>query len=197
MSVTPVLPGESMRDYLVRLGLAKPSRGRYGKDAIEAALAARKAFGENVFAEPVKAAPKAKVEKPAVVRQASGPKVTITRDAYDPKAVRQWAEAEGLVEKGKRGRLPSVVLAKYLATDAGQVAQRAKPVLALSTPKVRRETQGFVLEGNNLLAFYLCASKGGCGQAISRCTCPGGPRAPHYLPGDLSNAVLTLDKPVA
>lgn len=179
----------SKRDFLVAAGLASPTRGRFSREA--EAFAAENA---TLWAD----APK--VQATPKVKAAAAPKPVVMATprpnpagSYDPKAVRKWAEGEGLVEKGKRGRLPAVVIARYLSTDAGQVAQRAPRPTPAIMPKRRRETQAFGFYARKpgepshisepLLVIENC---GKCKHRVSYCPCPDGPSLPAYAGGGLA-----------
>lgn len=101
---------QTVREYLFGLGLAKAAtgRGRFSREAHEALSRARD--GGMTFSDDVK--PDA---KPKVVRTAA-PKVIAVKstERFDPKAVREWAKANGHTI-GERGRIHSDIVNAYLA----------------------------------------------------------------------------------
>jgi hypothetical protein len=182
------------REYLISLGLAKPGKGRFsaeGKAAIEKAIADGMVFDEPV-AKPVS-------DKPKKVRTSKAPKEKApSKELYDTKAVRAWAEQTGAIEKGKRGRLPSEVINAYMASH-GSEAEAPKRV-AKVVSKVRETAVGYTYARRGpkdqpfisepLVAVSSC---GGCAKGVAYCGCTSGPVAPKYLGGE----PLMLEKPVA
>lgn len=166
--------------------------GKFSKAANEYAAA-----NPTLWAEAAPVVKTAKVAKPAFVKPVTVKASTATRPStFDPKAVRKWAETEGLIEKGKRGRLPGTVIAKFLSTDGAQVAERAPRPTPLLMPKRRPQNTGFTVTGKykTLIRQSEC---GNCRIAISRCACPE-PRAYKWLEKENGGPlVLTLDKPSA
>lgn len=206
--LAPPLATDTKRDYLVRLGLAKPSRGRFGKEAV-AALAAAEAQGYR-FVEPVVAPAKPRVKAPAADKPAT---VTVGTPApvavpaapvagaptFVAKDVRAWAKANN-VAVGERGRIhPSVIDAFAKAggkastvttASTGQVAKRPSP---LDVPKRRPENTGFTVIGGTLIRQDAC---GKCNVGVARCACKTGPQAHAFLSREVGETVLlTLDKP--
>lgn len=74
-TTAPALPndGETEREFLVRLGLAKPTRGRFGKDAIAALDAAKAAGATFRAAKPVAKPRVAKAAAPVAEGDAAAP----------------------------------------------------------------------------------------------------------------------------
>lgn len=186
------------RQVLAAKGLAKefaddgvtPARGRFSREAV-AYLATLTEGVDYVGVAAVKAA-KAPAT-PRTPKTPAAPKAALPGDV-DAKEVREWAAENGHAVNA-RGRLPLAVVAAFIKADGSRTGARAKPVVVNLAPRVRNENRGYIVEGKTLLAFDLCATKGGCGNTITRCKCANGPVAPHYLPGNLSNATLLLSKP--
>lgn len=184
------------REYLISLGLAKPGKGRFsaaGKAAIEKAIAEGMVFDEPE-ARPVSDKPrKPKVAK--VVEKAPD------KGLYDAKAVRAWGVSKGLMEAGKRGRVPAPVIKAYLEAF-GTRAEVVTPVkrVVKTRAKVREVTVGYTYarRGKNdkpfisepLVAVMSC---GQCAKGVAFCGCSNGPVAPKYLGGE----PLMLEKPAA
>lgn len=192
------LPTE--REFLVALGLAQPTRGRFS-NAAKAALDEARAKGQK-FREAEKVvrttpAPKPKVEAaPAVPTQAAAPLPEV-----DAKAVRAWARQVGK-QVGERGRLHADLVREYVAANGG-TAPRAQAVSLVKAsapspaqmPK-RKQTvaYGYIRRGPNdgphvtepLLAIESC---GKCKAGIRFCGCPTGPRLPKWAGGEV--AMLT------
>lgn len=177
------------REYAISLKLAKPGKGRMSRaahDAINEAIANGMVFDEPMIAEKKAKAP---VERKAPVIKAP------SKDTYDPKEVRAWAIKMGLVEKGKRGKLPTSVILQFQSTNG---AVPKKKIVRLPAAKVRNETVGYtyVKRGPKdpqhisepLVAVTSC---GRCTQGISTCKCSDGPSAPKYLGG----SILLLTRP--
>lgn len=204
-TVSPPAPlaGDTKRAYLVRIGLANPTRGKFSAVAHEA-LALHPAF---VWADVVKvvpaprtvvmAAPRSFTAAPVVsgvVTTADLPRHSAPTDGANPKDVRVWAHANGHTV-GERGRIHASITAAYIAANGKSTAAPARVIVV--EPKVRSANSGFVVERNTVLRFERCASSGGCGKAVSRCSCVAGPVAPHYLPAGIAGSLLSLDYPQA
>lgn len=185
------------REFLISKGLAKPGKGRFsaaGKAAIE------KAISEGfVFDEPVAATVSA---KPRQARVAKVVEKAPSKNLYDAKAVRAWGVSEGLMEAGKRGRVPAPVIKAYLAQNgtgkAEAVTVTAKRVVTRS--KVREQSVGYTYARRTakdkpfisepLVAVSNC---GRCSKGVAFCGCSNGPVAPKYLGGEQ----LLMEKPAA
>lgn len=82
--------------------------------------------------------------------------------------------------------------------------QRVKPAPKTNVPAptplvmpVRKQTEGYAVERNTLIAFTSCGSnKVGCGKPINFCKCASGPVAPHYLDKGVAGTPLALTKPI-
>lgn len=163
-----------------------PGRGRF---SAEAEAFASEHAGEFSEAVAVVKVPKAPKPAPVVTASVATP---VRQGEYDPKAVRAWAVAEGLVQAGSRGRIAATVTAKYMATDGGHVAERAKRPTPLMMPKRRPEVTGFTVVGGTLIRQSEC---GNCRVSVARCACPE-PRAYRWLERETGGPLmLTLDKP--
>lgn len=187
------------RDYLVSLGLAKPGRGRFSAEAKAArdkALASGMVFDKTA----TEVAKEERQNKAPRIRKGT-PQVRESRpsqEAYDAKSVRAWGEQTGMIEKGRRGKLPTALINAYLAANKPSVTRR---VVVKSVPKeaVRTETTGwtFIRRGPKdpayisepLVAVTTC---GRCSKGVAFCGCTSGPTAPKYLGGE----VLLLTRPV-
>lgn len=187
------------REWLVERGLAKAgARGRFSREA-NAALA--KAISEGiVFDEPVVKPVSENKEKK--VRAAKKPVAKApSSELYDAKEVRRWAEANGKVEKGKRGRLPTEVIQEFLSS--GEAAPKKKRVVQVRdkvreqsvawTFAKRRENEDPRVFSEPLVAVTNC---GECRDTIAYCKGHGDeglPMAPAYLGGQ----PLMLDRPAS
>lgn len=195
-SLPAPLPTETKRAYAVRLGLANPTRGRFGKDAL-LAIATAEAQG-HTFVEPVVATPKPKATTAATPAAPKPTRVALPKEnlpATDPKAVRAWAKQNGHTV-GDRGRIHADVIKAYLADGGKAVAvttAEVKRPTPLDMPKVRRENSGWSRVKGILIRQDRC---GKCTAAVSRCTCKTGPQAHAFLSKEVGEPViLTLDKP--
>lgn len=188
------------RAYLVSLGLAKDGRGRFSAEAKAALDTARK--GGMVFDKTAAEVAKEEREnKPKRVRATTPvvPKESRpSQDAYDAKAVRSWAEQVGMIERGKRGKLPTAAINAYLSANKTQQKKVTARKPAGKRVAVRSETVGytFIRRGPKDAAFIsepLVAVEtcGRCSKGISFCGCNDGPVAPKYLGGE----VLLLTRP--
>lgn len=156
------------REYLVERGLAKPSRGRFSKEAV-AALAAAEAEGV-VFDEPVK------VEKPvkSETETDADPEPSRPRPVSEAHKVREWARAQGM-EIGERGRIPQGVTAAYNGEPIRVKSRFVSDSLPAQVPvrnfrKMRGETaEGWTIE------FGTCEK---CADPIQYCKCSAGPKWP-------------------
>jgi hypothetical protein len=157
------------RDYLVGLGLAKPGRGRFSKEATEA-LAAAEAAGQ-IFDEPVKPVKEVATEgdKPS---QPSKP-------TSESSLIRSWAADNG-IKVGERGRIPSDVIKAYGKQDATGLAETPK-VYTVTKPSVRtRQTATMYGEDDRgtKIGFSMCRR---CAKHISWCSCSTGPKPPSMV----------------
>lgn len=190
------------REYLVSKGLAKPSRGRFSREAV-AELARVKAEGM-VFDAPAVPTPKPASDKPVDLTRKS-PVATLdkpqsspvpSRTDYDPKAVRKWAEDKGLVESGKRGRLPSDVLHKYVSEHGAKSVSPVKRKPAPPQVRTRPENHAWAFQAGDpsrghsdiRIQFGDCS---GCHKRIGFCACKPGPVGPKWL----GSPTLSLTKP--
>ena len=183
------------REFLISKGLAKPGKGRFSaaaKAAIEKAIAEGIVFDEPV-AKPVSDKPKA----PKVVKEKAPDK-----GLYDAKAVRAWGVSQGLMESGKRGRVPAEVIKAYIAANGAGKSEAVVSTrrVVKSRSKVRDASVGYTYARRGpkdkpfisepLVAVSSC---GGCAKGIAYCGCSNGPGAPKYLGGE----PLLLEKPAA
>lgn len=159
------------REYLAGLNppLAKPGRGRFSKEAVEA-LAAAEAAGV-VFDEPVKPVKEVATEgdKPS---QPSKP-------TSETAEVRAWAASNG-IKVGERGRIPANVLDAFKAKDASIAKPASKPVYAV-TPQVRtRQVRAMygVDDRGHKVGFAICRK---CTYHVSLCACKAGPTPPSIV----------------
>jgi hypothetical protein len=168
--------------------MAKAGKGRFSaeaKDVLDKAVSDGVIFDEPVV-KPVSS-------KPKVIRVIK--EKAPSKDLYDAKDVRSWAEQTGLVEKGKRGRLPAEVISAYLAQNISSPVE--KKTVRVST-RIRPESVGwtFAKRGDRdaeyisepLVAVTSC---GDCSKGIAYCGCASGPMAPKYL----GRTVLLLTRP--
>lgn len=190
--------GQTQREWLVSLGLAKPSRGRFGKDA----LAALAQYPDHKWADPKPAAPatSGKATQATVPGNSPAPSAPAapaeTLPQVDPKDVRAWAKSNGH-EVAQHGRIHKSVIKAYLAAGGKPVGPRAKSVALPQAPKVRRESTGYSVVNGLLIRQDSCGNAtNGVRHSVSRCTCPGGPRAYDFIEREVGQPVyLTLDKP--
>ena len=107
----------SAKDYAASLGLCKPGRGRMNQAALDAVAKAR-SEGMTFSKETVKS---------VTVRNRPDPeKPAKPVGNYDPKAVREWAKANG-IEVSERGRISAEVQAAY--ADANPDAEKSVKVV--------------------------------------------------------------------
>lgn len=163
----------TQREYLVSKGLAKAGRGKFS-NAAKAEIA--KAISQGVsFSDPAPAA------KPRMVQSTSEKTpqaVKIDSKAFDPKAVRKWAQKAG-VEIGNRGRIHTSIIAKYLA-EVGADAPSRETQFDVYRPEAQRvrnaDTYSAVYEGHKIVKTYKdCCNS--CGYSIGWCHEPNGPFA--------------------
>ena len=179
------------REYAISLGLAKPGKGRM---SVAANNAIAEAIAKGItFDEPIVKAPtgKRRVSAPKIVREKAP-----SKDSYNPKDVRAWAEQTGLIEKGKRGKLPTSVINSYLVAHKDTPAKKKSVRTPLT--EARTETVGWTYARRGpkdpayisepLVAVTTC---GGCTRGISTCRCSNGPTAPKFLGGE----TLLLTRP--
>lgn len=187
------------REYLVSLGLAKDGRGRFSAEAKAALDIARK--GGMVFdktaAEVAKEERQNKPQKVRVTVSTAPKESRPSQDAYDAKSVRSWAEQTGMIERGRRGKLPTAAINAYLAANKTQKKVVARKPIGKRVA-IRPETVGytFIRRGPKDAAFIseplvAVESCGRCSKGISFCGCNNGPVAPKYLGGE----VLLLTRP--
>ena len=93
-----------VREWAIQQGLAQPTRGRLSKDAIVAFNRAHKRFGASAYQ-------RAERVRTHSVKPTKGR--TITRN-YRVSEARAWAESQGLIAPGLRGRLSREVLDAYI-----------------------------------------------------------------------------------
>jgi hypothetical protein len=187
---------QTEREYLVSLDLAKPGRGRFSA-AAKAALDEARANGVK-FAEKPKPAVKATVStKPSQAKKVDKPKSSHKPGQYDPKTVRKWAVDKGLIESGKRGRLPEEVIHKYVSEFGASAPVSRGHVPKVSKPKVRKRDFDYAwhlhraeVPGRTDVAIQFgdCA---GCRNRIGFCDCKTGPIGPKWL----GSPVLVFQKP--
>lgn len=186
------------REYLISLQLAKAGRGRYSKDAREA-LDKAKAEGmqfDKTVAEIAKEERASKPQKASKTVQ-TVKEVRPSQDSYDAKAVRSWGEQVGMIERGRRGKLPTVLINAYLA--ANKVEKKVSVQRStVKSVKVREVSVGYTYarrgpKDHDFISEPLVAvsSCGRCSKGVGSCKCDGGPVAPKYLGGE----VLMLTRP--
>lgn len=168
---------QTEREYLVSKGLAKPSRGRFSKEAVAALADARKRGMK--FAEVVAKKPAA--ETPAEPKE---PKVKKPRPRdlpeVDPKAVRAWAAANG-IKVGDRGRIDANIVVQYI--DAAKVTGDAvEPPQANpgqdyrpAAERVRSADVWTAKDGDHKITKSFKDTCNGCGYSIGWCVEPDGP----------------------
>lgn len=192
---------QTEREYLVSLDLAKPGRGRFSaaaKAALDEARANGTKFAEKVV--PVKrAAVKATTStKPSQATKVDKAKSSVKAGQYDAKTVRKWAVNLGLIDAGKRGRLPEEVLHKYVSEN-GASTPATKRVRVPEKPKVRVREESYAWhlhkaefpdrgQTDVAIQFGECA---GCRNRIPFCNCKTGPIGPKWL----GSPVLVFQKP--
>ncbi len=170
-----------------------PSRGKFSTAALAFADEHKDEWSEDAVVVKVATAPVA--PRPTVSTTPAPARVKVDTSQVDPKEVREWAAANGH-KVSDRGRLPHAVVAAFLKVDGGNTGERAKPVrvAVAPVPKVRRETSGFTVVGGTLIRQDRC---GKCPQAVSHCSCEGGPQAYGWLSKEHGSPLaLTLDKPL-
>ena len=186
------------REYLVSLGLAKEGRGRFSAEA-KAALAKAKKGGMSFDKTALEIAREERANRPKKVAKA-----TVIRESrpsqqsYDAKAVRSWGEQTGMIERGKRGKLPTALINAYLAANKSTPVKVSAKHSVTKRDKVRQESFGYTYAKRRdsdpkyisepLVAVSTC---GKCSRGVSYCGCSQGPSAPKYLGG----AVLMLTRP--
>lgn len=186
------------REWLISQGLAKAGRGRYSKEARDA-LNKAKAEGMAFDLTQAEIAKLERVSKPKRVAKTvqTVKEVRPSQDTYDAKAVRAWGERQGMIERGKRGKLPTALINAYLSnnkTEKKVVVRKS----AVKVDKVREVAVGWTYARRGpkdpsfisepLVAVSSC---GRCSRGISSCGCISGPVAPKYLGGEL----LMLTRP--
>lgn len=159
------------REYLAGLNppLAKPGRGRFSKEALDA-LAAAEAAGV-VFDEPVKPVKEVATEG----EEPSKP----TKPASESTAIRSWAATNG-IKVGERGRLPKEVIAAYRADSPSMAKPQAAPVYKVE-PQVRvRQISAMYGQDDRgtVIGFSMCTR---CKYHISLCQCKSGPVPPKFV----------------
>lgn len=163
----------TQREYLVGLGLAKPGRGKFSKEA-HAALAEAVANGVT-FDEPAYKAPKVKEVATEGADAPSQPSRPISESAK----IREWATSNG-VKVGNRGRIPSDVINAFKQDDASSIAPAAKPVYKIE-PQVRvRQVKCMYGEDDagRVVGFGMCQR---CTYHVSFCKCKAGPKPPSVV----------------
>lgn len=187
------------REFLVSKGLAKEGRGKFSAEAVKALADAEQA-GMVFDLTPAELAKKEREEKPKKARKEVQTVERVARpsqDTYDAKAVRSWGEQVGMIEKGKRGKLPTALINAYLAQNTPKKSSVVKRK-SVKREAVRTETVGwtFARRGPKDPAYIseplvAVTSCGGCARGVSYCSCTKGPTAPKYLGGE----VLLLTRP--
>lgn len=164
------------REYLVGLGLAKPGRGRFSaaaKDALAKAKAEGKTFEGSApvkQAKPKPATPKAKVLKP----KDSSPEPK-DKPKYDAKAIRKWAESQG-IDVPSRGRLPASVVEQYVSgVSEPELAKDKADNPYHEPPRTTTATKWFGAVGDFTIVKTDRDVCNGCGYSLSHHTC-GHPR---------------------
>lgn len=186
------------REYLVTLGLAKAGRGRFSAEA-KAALAKAKSDGMVFDMTAAEIAKQERQNKPQKVRKTvqAVKEVRPSQDAYDAKSVRSWGEQVGMIERGKRGKLPTALINAYLAANKVEKKVTVRRSVG-KVDKVRDVSVGYTYARRGpkdpafvsepLVAVQSCGS---CSKGVSYCKCQSGPVAPKYLGGE----VLLLTRP--
>lgn len=164
----------SAKDYAATLGLAKPGKGRMGKDALEAVAKARAegmTFSKEA-AKPVKV--KVTSDKPETVKPVGD---------FDAKAVREWAKANG-VEVSERGRISAEVKTAYandnpdverkVTVIAGKDLRQAAPM----TSEPGTKWTGYFHDKSVTVSGATCCTK--CKVSLAYHTC----NAPTAVVGD-------------
>lgn len=159
------------REYLAGLNppLAKPGRGRFSKEAVEA-LATAEAAGV-VFDEPVKPVKEVATEGD----EPSQP----SKPTSETAEVRAWAASNG-IKVGERGRIPEAVTKAYAAGNPS-LATPSKPVAYKVTPQVRvRQVKCMYGEDpqGRVIGFGMCQR---CTYHVSLCACKSGPKPPSMV----------------
>lgn len=167
----------TQREYLVSLGLAQPTRGRFSTVAKEALA---KAIAEGMqFDDLAPKEEKAKITIPAV-----------NRDEFkdiSPKAAREWAAKNpdlipADITIAPKGRLDWRVKKAY-KENVTKVVTRADEDEAMYGPNPRPRFpehimfQGFSADGKKIVVdgVQVCAGDNGCGYSLWYCRCPGDP----------------------
>jgi len=186
------------REYLVSIGLARPGRGRFSAEAKAArdeALSKGMVFDKTAG----ELAKEERKNKPQRVRKATSvvKEVRPSQESYDAKAVRSWGEQVGMIERGKRGKLPTALINAYLAANKTEKKVTVRRPVEKSV-KVREVSVGYTYarRGPKDPAFIseplvAVATCGRCSKGVGSCKCTGGPVAPKYLGGE----VLMLTRP--
>lgn len=175
------------RDYLISIGLAKQGRGRFSAEA-KVALDKAKSEGMVFDKTALQIAKETRQEKPAREKKIPIAKeVRPSQASYDAKVVRAWAERQGMIEKNRRGKLPTTVLNAYLEKNKQEI-RRVAVKSQVKRAKVRNETVGWIYAKRGpkdaayisepLVAVTSC---GRCSRGVSFCGCNEGPIAPKYL----------------
>lgn len=158
------------REYLAGLGLAKPGRGRFSKEAV-AALEAAVASGV-VFDEPVKPVKEVATEGD----EPSQPSKPMSETAE----VRAWATSNG-IKIGERGRIPEAVTKAFKAGDPSLAGSKPNPVYVAVQPQ-KRTRQIKVMYGEDdrglVIGYSMCRR---CAWHISLCKCKNGPVPPSMV----------------
>lgn len=161
---------QTPREYLVSLGLAKPGKGRFSKEAV-AALAAARAKGIQFKEAEVKPTTP---RRPRVAVKTETPKPEVK---VDPKAVRAWAVEAGHTV-GQRGRIHNDLVVAYLADreSTGQAVEVARDEYDLYRPSAARIRYHDFYTATDLdgkthrRTFRDCCVN--CGYSIGWCYCP-------------------------
>jgi len=167
------------REYLVSLGLAKPGRGRFSaaaKAALDEAKSKGKTFDDTKpsstkstpRAKPATSKPEAKPEQKPETDETPAPK-------WDAKAVRKWAEAQG-IEVPSRGRLPKDVLEAYAKSDNPEEAKAKVEETYYDPPQTTTASKFYGRVGDIIITRTWKDACNGCGYSLRFHTC-GQPRA--------------------
>lgn len=171
----------SAKDYAVSLGLAKPGKGRMGREATEAVAKARAegmTFSKEIAVKPQRV----KVTKPETPKPVGN---------FDAKAVREWAKSNG-VEVSERGRISAEVKIAY--AEANPDAERSVKVVggkdlrpaAPMTSEPGTEWTGYFNNKSVTVSGKTCCTK--CQVSLAYHTC----NTPSAVVGDGTEIPLAI-----
>lgn len=185
-------------DETTGLPLARPGKGRFSRAArsvLADAMIRGMSFSDDEDHKDTAPAPRAKSVKSGTPAE---PVVKAPVRDYDFKAVRKWAEAEGMTVS-QRGRVAAPILVAYdKANPVMDKTVRTVAVAVPERPRVRPENVAYGLSKPEAdkpymsitsVAFEKCH---GCSQKIGWCKCENGPVSPKWLNG---GEVASLTKP--